>query len=136
MSRRIITLDGNNFSDIEGFYDETVRVFTKDLTWNTGRNLNAFADLLRGGFGVHDYGEPICIRWLNSGKSRKDLGYSETAKYYENLLKVCHPTNVESIRNCVSDAKEETGGTFFDMVISAIEFEVKENGFDWKIELI
>ena len=58
-------LDGSNFSDIEGFYDEIDKLLTKNLQWKTGHNLNAFNDLLRGGFGVHEYGEPITIRWMN-----------------------------------------------------------------------
>ncbi|MBO4749222.1 MAG: barstar family protein, partial [Lachnospiraceae bacterium] len=48
-----ITIDGNRFSDIEGFYTEIDRLLTRDLDWKTGHNLNAFNDLLRGGFGFH-----------------------------------------------------------------------------------
>ena len=69
-----IILDGNNFSNIEEFYDEIDRLLTKDLDWKTGHNLNAFNDLLRGGFGVHEYGEKLEITWINASKSRKDLG--------------------------------------------------------------
>ena len=46
-------LDGNNFTDMEGFYNEINKLLTKNLHWKTGHNLNAFNDLLRGGFGVH-----------------------------------------------------------------------------------
>ncbi len=67
-------LDGNKFNDLEGFFCEIDKLFTKDLKWKTGHNLNAYNDLLRGGFGVHEYGEPIVIKWLNYEKSKKDLG--------------------------------------------------------------
>lgn len=67
-------LDGNNFSDMEGFYREIDKLLTKNLQWKTGHNLDAFNDLLRGGFGVHEYNEPITIRWINYAKSKKDLG--------------------------------------------------------------
>ena len=67
-------LDGNRFSDIEGFYNEIDILLTKDLQWATGHNLDAFNDLLRGGFGMHEYHEPITIRWINYDKSKKDLG--------------------------------------------------------------
>jgi RNAse (barnase) inhibitor barstar len=43
-----ILIDGNNFDDLEGFYCEIDRVLTKDLTWKTGHNLNAFNDILVG----------------------------------------------------------------------------------------
>ena len=61
---REIIINGNNFSDLEGFYSEIDRILTKDLDWKTGHNLNAFNDLLRGGFGVHQYEEDrryVCL---------------------------------------------------------------------------
>lgn len=71
---RTIVIDGSAFDTMSGFYDEAERKFTSGLTWKIGRNLDAFNDVLRGGFGVHAYGEPIVIRWLCAGKSRGDLG--------------------------------------------------------------
>ena len=67
-------LDGNNFSNMEGFYHEINQLLTKNIQWKTGYNLNSFNDLLRGGFNVHEYREPITIRWINYEKSKKDLG--------------------------------------------------------------
>ena len=69
-----ITIDGNNFSNEEEFYTEIDKLLTKDLSWKTGHNLNAFNDLLRGGFGFHATGEELMITWINAGKSRKELG--------------------------------------------------------------
>ncbi|MEZ3434875.1 MAG: barstar family protein [Lachnospiraceae bacterium] len=70
---KTFTIDGNNFSDLEGFYDEIDKILTKDLEWKTGHNLDAYNDLLRGGFGVHDE-EPIVLKWLNYKKSKRELG--------------------------------------------------------------
>lgn len=70
-----INIDGEDFSDMESFYNEVDRLFTKDLTWKTGHNLNALNDLLRGGFGVYDYHEPIKLIWKNFAKSQEDLGH-------------------------------------------------------------
>ena len=69
-------IDGNNFSDIEDFYCEIDRIMTKGLKFRTGHNLNAFRDILSGGFGFHEADEPIVIRWLSYRKSREDLGDS------------------------------------------------------------
>ena len=69
-----ITIDGNNFSNEEEFYSEIDKLLTRDLSWKTGHNLDAFNDILRGGFGVHDPGEELIITWVNAGKSRKELG--------------------------------------------------------------
>lgn len=73
MSLKVFILDGNNFSDIEGFYNEIDKILTKNLGWKT-RSLDGYNDLLCGGFGVHEYGEPIVIKWLNFKKSRRELG--------------------------------------------------------------
>lgn len=74
MNKQTIIINGDNFSDLEGFYDEIDRVLTKDLDWQTGHNLNAFNDLLRGGFGIYEYEEPVKIVWTNFSESKKRLG--------------------------------------------------------------
>ena len=67
--REVFTIDGRRFSNMAGFYDEVERVFTFGLDWKIGRNLNAFNDILRGGFGRHEYGQPIHIQWLAMKKA-------------------------------------------------------------------
>ena len=51
-----------------------------------GRNLNAFNDILRGGFGRHEYGQPIHIRWLAYEKSFRDLGKENMDTIVEIIL--------------------------------------------------
>lgn len=63
MNKLQITIEGKNINDLESFFVEMDRILTKDLDWETGHNLNAFNDLLMGGFGVHDYNEPIILIW-------------------------------------------------------------------------
>ena len=72
--RDVFTIDGRRFSNMAGFYDEVERVFTCGLDWKIGRNLDAFNDILRGGFGRHGYGQPIHIQWLAYEKSVRNLG--------------------------------------------------------------
>lgn len=78
MNKQTIIINGDKFSDLESFYDEIDQVLTKDLDWQTGHNLDAFNDLLRGGFGVYEYGEPVKIVWTNFAKSREKLGNETT----------------------------------------------------------
>lgn len=68
-----VTINSNNFNDLEGFYNEIDRVLTQGLDWRTGHNLNAFNDILRGGFGVHEYEEPIKLIWNDANKSKREL---------------------------------------------------------------
>jgi RNAse (barnase) inhibitor barstar len=86
--RKKITLiiDGNNFETLEGFYSEADKILTKKLTWDTGHNLDAFTDLLRGGFGVHEYGEPLLLIWKNSTKSKADLSMLKEGQSLYDIL--------------------------------------------------
>ena len=74
MENKVLIIDGNNFSDLESFYVEIDRVFTKDLNFQTGHNLDAFNDILCGDFGVYTYDECIKFVWKNFQKSKLDLG--------------------------------------------------------------
>lgn len=66
----LLSLDGTRFSNLEGFYDEVSDCLIPGASW--GRNLDAFNDILRGGFGTPDGG--FQLRWLNSERSREQLG--------------------------------------------------------------
>jgi len=72
--RKEFVIDGSNFSTMSGFYDEVERVLTSNLDWKIGRNLDAFNDVLKGGFGRHEYVEPIIIKLFKYQKSMRDLG--------------------------------------------------------------
>jgi RNAse (barnase) inhibitor barstar len=64
-------LDGQNFDNLEGFYDEVARVLIPDTEW--GRNLDAFNDILRGNFGPLNESNFVLI-WKGSQLSRERLG--------------------------------------------------------------
>ena len=68
---QVFVIDGNNFDDIGSFYNECETVFgIKKGSW--GRNLDAFNDVLRGGFGniPSNNGNYILV-WKNSKRSKK-----------------------------------------------------------------
>ncbi|EGC02000.1 hypothetical protein CUS_5012 [Ruminococcus albus 8] len=70
---RTYIIDGNKFSNIEGFFDEIDLIMTKGISFKTGHNLNAFRDILYGGFGCHDPGEPFVIKWQGYRKKVHSL---------------------------------------------------------------
>lgn len=115
-----ITIEGTNFSNIDEFYNEMERLLTKNLSWKTGHNMNAFHDLLRGGFGVHDVGEGIDFYWKHANKSRQDLGYEATVLHLEKILTKCHPSNRENIAEKIKKAKNRQGETLFDVIVNEI----------------
>jgi RNAse (barnase) inhibitor barstar len=81
-----IEINGDNFFDLETFHLEIDRVLTKNLNRKTGHNLNAFNDLLWGGFGVYDYEEPVSLIWLNFSKSQNRLGQELVNRLKEIIL--------------------------------------------------
>ena len=115
-----IILNGSNFSSLVGFYDEIDNKLTKDLDWETGKNLDAFNDILRGGFGVFDYEEAIKLVWRNSEKSKKDLGFPETIEYLEKKLKTCHPTGASFVKSDLEEARKGNGKTLFEIIVDII----------------
>lgn len=71
--KKEIIIEGKNFSNLEEFYNEIDNKFTKNLDWKTGHNLDAFNDILEGGFGIYEYNEPVKVIWKNFEKSKKDF---------------------------------------------------------------
>lgn len=88
---REFIINGNKFSTKKRFHKYVEEIFTYGLNWETGRNLNAFSDLLRGGFGQHDSEETIKVIWINMGKSKEQL----PNKFYEALVGILE--NAENV---------------------------------------
>ena len=74
MNKKMLTINSDNFHNLETFYVEIDNVLTKNLDWQTGHNFNAFNDLLCGGFGIYEYEEQVEIKWINFAKSKVELG--------------------------------------------------------------
>lgn len=74
MPKPIYVLDGTRFETLEEFYDEVSRVLIPGAKW--GRNLDAFNDILRGGFGTPAGG--FVLRWTHSNRSRRRLNRFNT----------------------------------------------------------
>src|SRR5437667_5608339 len=103
-------IDGSRFSTLEGFYDEISRVIIPGAEW--GRNLDAFNDVLRGGFGTPEDG--FVLRWKGSRLSRARLGYPETVRQLERRLGRCHPSNRASVADDLEAARNNVGPTVAD----------------------
>ncbi|MEL7649706.1 MAG: ribonuclease inhibitor [Sedimentibacter sp.] len=129
--RREFVIDGSKFNDLEGFYHEIQSVITKDLPWEIS-NLDGFNDILRGGFGVHEYGEPIKFKWVNFKISKKCLGYEATIKHYERVLKFCHPTNIDRIKLLLENAKRHSGQTLLDIIVEIV-LDTDNSGHDCQL---
>lgn len=114
--KRIYEINGNDFTTLEEFYDVVSRILIPGTQW--GKNLDAFNDILRGGFGTPEGG--FVIRWLNSTQSRKHLGYPETVRQLVHRLQTCHPENVLDVREQLIAAESGKGPTVYDWVLEII----------------
>ncbi|MCK4566434.1 MAG: barstar family protein, partial [Candidatus Thorarchaeota archaeon] len=65
-------LDGKNMTSVENFYQEVQRVLCPSFR-KMGRNLHAFRDVLRGGFGAFDEGETIHLWIIHKKHMKKHL---------------------------------------------------------------
>jgi RNAse (barnase) inhibitor barstar len=109
-------LDGSRIATLEDFYDEVSRVLIPGSAW--GRNLDAFNDILRGGFGTPQAG--FVLRWMDHRLSRTRLSYAETVRQLERRLERCHPSNRQAVLNDLGRAAREEGSTVFDWLLEII----------------
>lgn len=116
MDQPILEIDGQNFHTLEEFFCEFDRVALGNAGW--GHNLDAFNDVLRGGFGTPDGG--FVLRWKNSSLSRQRLGYDETIRQLKMRLSSCHPSNRQAIATELEMAKRYQGPTTFDWLVEII----------------
>jgi RNAse (barnase) inhibitor barstar len=112
----VLVLDGARFSDLQGFYEEVSNRLIPGASW--GRNLDAFNDILRGGFGTPDDG--FELRWVNSALSRERLGWDATIGFVEQKLATCHPQNVPNVEADLSAARRHEGQTLFELIVDII----------------
>jgi hypothetical protein len=91
-------------------------VLVPESAW--GNNVDAFDDILRGGFGTPEDG--FTIRWMNHILSKERLGYAETVRQLEIRLQRCHPSNRTHVDRELSQARRGVGPTAFDWLVEII----------------
>jgi RNAse (barnase) inhibitor barstar len=109
-------IDGRRITSLESFFEEFSRAVLP--VHRVRQSLDAFNDVLRGGFGTPEGG--FTVRWRHSAISREKLGYPETVRQYEKMLKTCHPDNVPSVWVNLTNAQSGIGETVFDWIVKII----------------
>jgi hypothetical protein len=108
-------LDGRYFHGLSEFFD-AVGAALGTKGW--GRNLDAFNDILRGGFGTPDRG--FVLRWTYAELSAERLGREETVQFLEQKLTTCHPDNIAHVKEDLQAARRQEGQTLFEIIIQVI----------------
>lgn len=115
-SSTVYELDGRRFSTLEDFYTEVSRVLIPGADW--GHNLDAFNDILRGGFGTPEGG--FTLRWLQHAVSKERLGFPETIRQLELRLARCHSLGRPQVLQELESARAGQGVTVFDWLVEII----------------
>jgi RNAse (barnase) inhibitor barstar len=115
-SKPTYTIDGARFDDLDGFFAEVSRVLVPGADW--GRNLDAFNDILRGGFGTPPGG--FVLHWTDAHASCQSLGYPETIRSLERQIQSCHPATRAELERRLADARQGKGPTLFDELMTII----------------
>jgi RNAse (barnase) inhibitor barstar len=113
----IVRIDGLRFNTLEEFFEHFAENALDGSFW--GKNLDAFNDVLRGGFGTREGG--FVIEWLNHERSKELLGYDETIKQLQLQLLRCHPANVAHVTEQLMAARRGEGSTVFEWVVGIIQ---------------
>lgn len=108
-------IDGRRTVSLSAFFEEFENV-ALDTKW--GRNLDAFNDVLRGGFGTPDGG--FTLRWTHSTEAKQFLGYPETIRQLQLRLEKCHPDNRAHVRSELERAMGGVGPTVFDWLMQIL----------------
>lgn len=110
--KKMTVINGSHFSDLEGFYNEVSELFMKDEDWIVG-TLDGFDDIL--------YGIDSDITWKDSEKSKRDLGFDLTKKFYENKIRIGKPFNIELIQQKLDDLIDGKGQTLFEILVEILK---------------
>ena len=117
----VFEIDGKNFDDFDGFIAEFDRVFISHVeghclaegSWWNG-NLDVFNDYL------FQPDEPYLIRWKNSWKSRRDLGYDAMIVWLLRHVLECKSPSKSAFWDEVDAARRQEGPTLFDWIVEII----------------
>ena len=115
-----IEIEGNTINDITSFYEEINRVFMVGESWLIGQSLDAFNDLLFGGYGALQGAESAKLVWHHMDHSRKALGYQTTRDYYLDKLKPGSPYNKKVFQEKLVALDSGSGETYFDTIMSIL----------------
>jgi RNAse (barnase) inhibitor barstar len=111
-------IDGDNFTTLEGFFDEVGRMLASRENWDRKTRLAALNDILS--WPSLESGRPNTLIWKNSARSKERLGHGQMCRKLEQMLQTCHASNVASISERLQTAREQKGPTLFEWLVEII----------------
>lgn len=115
-----IEIDGNSINDIPSFYEEINRVFMVGESWVIANSLDAFDDVLYGGYGLLQGTQSAELIWHYIDHSRKALGYENTRAYYLDKLRPGSPYDKKLFAEKLEALECGIGETYFDRIMAIL----------------
>ena len=116
----VFEINGCEVIDIPTFYKEINRVFMSNENWKIAESLDAFDDLLYGGFGAIKNNETVKIVWKNFEQNRKILGKELTKQFYLKKLEQPEVFNTEFVKKQLDELLQGIGKTYFEIILEII----------------
>ncbi len=114
--KKEIVIEGALIHDKTSFYVEINRKFMENESWLLAESLDAFDDLLYGGFGAIKEKEEVLLIWKNFEANKKDLGYDFTLDFYKKKLEDPESFDSAAIQQKIDDLKNGNGQTYFEII--------------------
>src|SRR3546814_15474198 len=99
----------------------------RGVDFTLGPSLDAFNDVLHGGYGAIRGNEPICLKWLHFEKNKEELGVAATLVFYQATLEQPETFNPEWARKKIAELERGEGQTYMDL-LSSEERSVRNAG--------
>jgi RNAse (barnase) inhibitor barstar len=118
VSQVVITIDGQDFSTLEEFYQTIGRIIIGSHYAGSG-NLDWLNDILFWPCGEEM--TPYTLIWRNSEESRRRLGHTETVRQMEQWKVWQFPFGNSKAVSDIDRARHGEGPTVFDWLVEVIE---------------
>jgi RNAse (barnase) inhibitor barstar len=124
-----ITIDGDKINNLEDFYNEIEKhFFLGDCPW--GHNLDSLEEIVQYNFNCtenKDFDVKEFI-WLNSHKSKENLGVNETVKWLTNKLNNNSDKSYnDELLKRIERIEYESEQTLFEIIIRIFQQNSKLN---------
>ena len=116
-----IYLEGSTITDIPAFYKQLNEQLMQDENWRLGESLDAFDDVLYGGYSKWKDYDQLEIVWKDIAVSERSLGVATTKAYYQSKLEPNSPFNQQFFEEKLKHLEAGTGQTYFDILMEIIE---------------
>ena len=118
-SKQII-IEGSKITDKASLYEEFNQKLMPNEDWKMGESLDAFNDVLYGGFGEIVGNEAVQIIWKNFDENKNLFGYEFTLNFYLEKLKFPEKFNVAFFEKSIDDLRKGIGKTYFQIILEII----------------